>query len=241
MVYTLSWWDCRVWLVGPLEEVSERLAQPADNDFLSGFMHNCVDSVAIVSLDRAMQKTKKPYIQTWRNGGLWLIGPFESIEHAFAWAKDPANGVDNATIDIGFPYWCELERMPLYVLPWLDDPFSLVGPFDSFERAVDWLEEPANQPDNEWRWQATDFSDLAAPVTIVSPLRAEQPTRMFYIVHFRDDPCSLVGPFDTAERALDWARDPVRDPGDLPNWSLIELANPSAPIRIISPHKIDYV
>lgn len=236
-MYVLNFWDGRLWLVGPMGQVSRCLRSPdeqADRDFLPGLplVDCCAEPVALVHPDKAKWKAIKPYIQIWRDGRLRLVGPFENVELACAWADDRRNRSDTGSVMIGSPDQEEPEMAGYYILPWRHSP-SLVGPFATSDQACDWAEDPANQSERDWRCQTTDFVSIAAPVTIVAPHRAVPEPVVIYIVDYSDLPCSLVGPFDNVKKARDWA---LASHGSSPGWGLIELDNPSPPMRIISPH-----
>ena len=60
---------------------------------------------------------------------------------------------------------------------------------------------------------------------------------MHYLLVARDDHFWLVGPFDTQAVAGDWGSDPANNPEDDPRWQTIELADASAPVRIVAPDR----
>lgn len=58
-----------------------------------------------------------------------------------------------------------------------------------------------------------------------------------YIIVMRDTDFWLVGPFDTLDVAGEWGDDPANNPTDDPRWQTIKLADPSKPVRVLSPEQ----
>lgn len=56
-----------------------------------------------------------------------------------------------------------------YILVMRHTKFWLVGPFDSHEAAGDWGMDPANNPDDDPRWQTIELADPSLPVLVLSP------------------------------------------------------------------------
>jgi hypothetical protein len=57
--------------------------------------------------------------------------------------------------------------MKSYIMVMRDDRFWLVGPFNSGEGAVDWIDN--NNPEDDPRWQVLELADPHAPVEVILP------------------------------------------------------------------------
>ena len=63
----------------------------------------------------------------------------------------------------------------------------------------------------------------------------------WYVMKMEDRRFYLVGPFACAAGAGAWGSDPKNNPEDDPRWQVIELADASAAVEIVSPHPPGFV
>jgi hypothetical protein len=130
-------------------------------------------------------ETTMLYNLNWRNGLLWLVGPFDNPEQAAQWRNYPgANTCDDSfrivvnlanpsvPARIVSPCMAKHATARVFILDFRGAPFSLVGPLATSWHAGEWADDPANNrandPDGDPTWGLKDITNRAAPLKMFS-------------------------------------------------------------------------